>query len=485
MPKIKLQNKVNGCRRGMSILEILVAVGLILLICVPTIQIVYSLQSKYISEIVQNEPISISQKYSNPNFQSILAQTYHGDGSIRTVFKKGGMREVDIIAQDRIFNRNICPDFTKINIHNISPKLYLYSSSDLNIPESVFLTGLSFVGNSLLASADSASTTLPDVYSFTVDTLIYSSTSPFTKPALYTDNSLKPNLSMTMSENTGPGASYIQSSGMRVIVSNTGVKNQASVFKVLLDTDSSADRSIVNGISKAFDLIIPGSNSSTTPITKVILYAHGKIFLGTEKSVLPEISVFNAYTGQFEQSIEVGYGINDMLIVDDLLIVAGPRDPEIEVFSISTMSKVGEYDLPSGSGNAKVLNIFGDNLYVGRTKGGDEFTVLKISRQNQSPVSPFSPIFTPVFKTKIKWSIDSILKSDEYTMLFTADDYFEFQIFERTGDGVDITNAEHVLRYKMDLPDRVSNVACMKNAVWMTFKNTDGSNPYKLGVLVF
>ena len=43
---------------------------------------------------------------------------------------------------------------------------------------------------------------------------------------------------MTMSENTGPGASYIQSSGMRVIVSNTGVKNQASVFKVLLDTDS-------------------------------------------------------------------------------------------------------------------------------------------------------------------------------------------------------------------------------------------------------
>ena len=48
MPKIKLQNKVNGCMRGISILEILVAVGFILLICVPTIQIVYSLQSKYI-----------------------------------------------------------------------------------------------------------------------------------------------------------------------------------------------------------------------------------------------------------------------------------------------------------------------------------------------------------------------------------------------------------------------------------------------------
>ena len=106
MPKIKLQNKVNGCMRGISILEILVAVGLILLICVPTIQIVYSLQSKYISDIVQNEPISISQKYSKPNFQSILAETYHGDGSIRTVFKRGGMREVDIVAQDRIFNRN-------------------------------------------------------------------------------------------------------------------------------------------------------------------------------------------------------------------------------------------------------------------------------------------------------------------------------------------------------------------------------------------
>ena len=44
--------------------------GLILLICVPTIQIVYSLQSKYISDIVQNEPISISQNIATLIFKA-------------------------------------------------------------------------------------------------------------------------------------------------------------------------------------------------------------------------------------------------------------------------------------------------------------------------------------------------------------------------------------------------------------------------------
>lgn len=489
----------EGYDAGMSILEILIAVGLISFVCIPSIQIIHSLQSTYIVGIVEDRP-----------FKNVTGVKYHKDGGMRTAFKKGGMRETHDISQGGafggVFNRNTCSDFYQDFDKSITPTLHLYTSDELEISSSILLTGLSFVGNSLLVSTDSASTSLPDLYAFNIDIPIYSSKSPFSasSPGSGDTQSIlpKPILSMSQSEDTGPGISQIQSRGTYIFTSNTGVKNQANVFKVNLVVsnatpedavmDNVVGGNTVDSITKTLDLVIPGSNSSTTPITKTIVYADGKVFVGTEKSVFPEISIFNAQTGQLERSIEIGYGVNDMLLANDLLIVAGPRDPEIEVFSVLTLQKVGEYDLPGGSGNAKVLNLFGDYLHVGRTKGGDEFVILKLHRQDSDLVSSFVPMFTPVFNYKVKWSVDSILKSEQYSMLFTADEYFEFQLFENLQDthlsfGVGEVDAhlENNLLYKVDLPGRVSSAVCMKNSIWMTFRNTDGTNPYRLGVLVF
>jgi len=484
---------------GMSILEILIAIGVISFICIPSIQIIHSLQSTYILDIVEDLPS-----------KNVMSVKYHKDGGVRTAFKKGGMRETHDVSQDGalggVFNGNTCSDFYQDFDKSNTPTLHLYTSDELGISSFTLLTGLSFVGNSLLVSADSASTSLPDLYTFNIDIPIYSSKTPFSASSPESGDtqsmSPKPVLSMSLAEDTGPGISQIQSHSVYIFTSNTGVKNQANILKVNLAfsnstpenavTDNVVDGNIVDSISKALDLVIPGSNSSTTPITKTIVYADGKVFVGTEKSVFPEISIFNAQTGQLERSIEIGYGVNDMLLANDLLIVAGPRDPEIEVFSVVTLQKVGEYDLPGGSGNAKVLNLFGDYLHVGRTKGGDEFVILKLHRRDSNLVFSFVPMFTPVFNYKVKWSVDSILKSEQYSMLFTADEYFEFQLFENLQDihlsfGVGDVEAylENNLLYKVDLPDRVSSAVCMKNSIWMTFRNTDGTNSYRLGVLVF
>lgn len=452
--------------RGMSLLEILVAIGIVALISIPAIQVIYSLRTDYITEIVQDTPILFDAKGETVKSQEILSSTYHIDGSIYSISKRGGMKEIYNMVQRGVFNRNICSDLNYTYDKNTQPTLYLYTADELKISSTTLLTGISLVGNSLLISADSASTSQPDIYAFTTS-LIKTMT--------------KPTLAIALAEDTGPGISQIQSRGTYIFTSNTGVRNQANIFRIGIEQDAERGN-VVSTVSKKIDLVLPGSNSSTTPITKIILYANGKVFVGTEKSVLPEITIFNAKTGQVEHSIETGYGVNDMLVVHDLLVVAGPRDPEIEVFSLSTLQKVGEYDLPGGSGNAKVLTLFGDYVYVGRTKGGNEFTVLRMLRQNTNPMSRFVPLFVPVFSYKIRWSIDSILKSQKYTMLFTADEYSEFQLFESSGNTE--TSQEHTLLLKVDLPDRVSGAVCTKDGIWMTFKNTDGTNPYRLGMLV-
>lgn len=211
------------------------------------------------------------------------------------------------------------------------------------------------------------------------------------------------------------------------------------------------------------------------------MYANGRVYVGTEKSVLPEIFIFNAKNGTVEGSIETDYGINDLLILNDMLIVAGPRDPEIEIFSLTTFQKIGAYDLAGGSGNAKVLNIFGDDLYVGRTKGGNELEILTIQRSEERPLSLFTHILEPIFNKKISWSVDKILKYEDILMLFTANEYQEFEMF----NVVDNISFSLNSTYKIDLPDRVSDAVCFKNSIWMTYKNIDNANPFKLGSLVF
>mgnify|MGYP006354498647 CR=1 FL=1 len=453
--------------KGMSILEILIVVGIVSLVCVPSIQVIYSLHSNYILDIVSGDT---GHQISQRSGQNILDVSYHGDGNIRSLFKKGGMWDVQSVGNKQ--SQQKCTDFTISNqSSHIPPVVHLYTSDELDLGTSTKLTDIAFVGDGVFISADSASTSLPDIYTYGVHNFLYTTS--------------KPTLTVLSAENTGPGISRIQSVGAYLLMANTGVKSQVSVSR------------IAGGVSPRIDFTIPGSNSSTTPITKTILYTDGKIIVGTEKSVLPEIFIFDIYTGQTLGSIETGYGVNDMLVVNDLLVVAGPRDPEIQVFDTRTFAKVGEYDLAGGSGNAKVLNIFGDQLYVGRTKGGNEFEVLNFERINSNPISSFAPKFSPAFNQKIQWSIDALLKHEEYSMLFTADEYGEFQLYkdalDNRNNGIDAidsgSNVGAVLQYKVDLPDRVSSAVCFKNSIWMTFKSantdTESASPYRLGVLVF
>jgi hypothetical protein len=300
---------------------------------------------------------------------------------------------------------------------------------------------------------------------YTIAPNIYSTSSIFTDAYGVVT---KPTLVQVQSKDTGPGVSSVQSRGTHIISANTGVKSQVDILDNIFENQTS--------------YVIPGSNSSTTPLTKVALYASNTLIVGTEKSVLPEIVFFDISNGQVIHTIETGYGINDMILLDNLLIVAGPRDPEIEIFDVGTSvgngsntdngifgQKVGEYDLLGGSGNAKVLSLFGDFLYVARTKGGNEFVILDMERVISATPTAQAISFKEITNKKIGWSVDSLLNFEQYILLFTADEYKEFQLYK-----ISDIDQQLSLQSVVDLPARVTGSMCFKNTVWATLRDPEG-----------
>ncbi|MBP9818779.1 MAG: hypothetical protein KBC87_02285 [Candidatus Pacebacteria bacterium] len=476
-------------KAGLSILEILVGIAIVSFVFIPAIQVIYSIQPRYIQNIVNGEsPDTLAS--TSGNIFSIKA---HDGGDLRTIYRRGGIWNAYSTSHE-IFTRQSCLDFHQSTSTSTTPQVYLYTHAELGLSTSTKLTGVSIVGNNVFLSTDSASTTEPDIYMYSTNANLYAS---HVSPA-FEGNNPKPVLTALKSKDTGPGVSSTQTRGTYIVTANTGVKSQIDILKVFnasgIGANSTTSATSTNSMSEwtQRSLVIPGSNSSTTPLTKTILYADDQIIVGTEKSVLPEIMMFDSKTGQVRASIETGYGINDMVIKDGLLIVAGPRDPEIEVFDIQDPAhlqnpqKVGQFDLPGGSGNAKTLTVFGDSLYVGRTKGGDEFVVLRMDEDNgvssyaasTASSSTRTLEFTQIFKKKIQWSIDALLKYDVYTILLTADEYSEFQLYK--DEGINPT-----LSVSLDLPSRVSSAMCFKNSIWITFRDVDSqAQPYVLGVVV-
>lgn len=462
---------------GLSILEVLIAVAIVSFVFIPVIEILYSIQPKSILDILSGSSLNIKEiLFSNSESVDFTAKKQSFErGDLMVVQSKGGVWKPYTLS-NTLFTRQSCTDFSLSRPTSTLAQLYIYTKEELGISTTTVLTGAAIIGQKLYLSGNSSSTTEPDMFSYNINLNLYNATNIF-RDALNI-NTIRPALSLIQTKDTGPGISSLQVKGTNIITSNTSVKSQADI----LDQD----------FLKKVSYTIPGSNSNTTPLTKVVLYTNKFLIVGTEKSILPEVHVFDIKTGQVLYSIETGYGINDLVLYGNFLIVAGPRDPEIEVFYITkdfenehfkndsnvddsynfmSGQKISQYDLPGGSGNAKTLAVFGDNLYVGRTKGGNELTVLSMINSQRSIT------FKDFTNKKIGWSIDSMLNFEKYTLVFSADEYKEFQLYELNNMG------NFLMRLALDLPARVNSALCFKNTIWVTFKDLENMDIRQSGSL--
>ncbi len=323
-----------------------------------------------------------------------------------------------------------------------------YTSIQLDVPERNAFSAVAAQGHYLYVATNSSSTTDPDIHVVDIANI--------RAPVLVS------------SLQTGPGLNSIQVAGSTAYVGNTSSLTQVQAVDI---TNSTRPQ-----LKWSFG--VPGANSSTSPITKSLYYYAGYIVLGVEKTVLPELYIIDIHTSapKVIDSMEMGTSINALAALRNNVFLLSPADLEIQVYDISTGKFVarGSYDAEGHLGNGKRIDVFNNELYFGRTVGGEELQVLTYSMAESSTsttttstTSPSGEVaIQPRVLTKLKSSVDSVLGTKDTLFVLSADPSKEFQVWKKAknaeGQIVGLQSTQ-----SFDLPARASMIACHNEYVFV------------------
>ncbi len=423
---------------GMSLVEILLAVALSAVFVFPMLGFLQSIQPGFIEKrlgfIWSDDP---------------LHETVHVyDKFLNSSRKELGQEKLPALSQIVLYNArgvNSCRDFDPVGA-----TVKIIQSSDIHMSSTSIPTQIKALGNELLLAVNSSSTTEPDLMIFEAsnDKLTYKSSIDF-----------------------GPGAIDMNIQGYYAYIANMSVLSQAK------SVDLSGNTKAVK-----MNFLIPGSNSTTTPISKKIVGYKNLLIVGTEKSLLPEIAVFDASMGKYIAYIDTEYGINSLMARNDKLIVLGPSNPEMEIYDLMPaledniqtprkLEKIHEYDAVGGSGNGRSMDVLGDFLVFGRTKGGEELQLLSVPIFEPKGVSTTSSTTKILASKKINASVDAVIADAENILVFAFDAVRELQIYQQKNSvlfgGVGL---EKIAEF--DLPNRVAGAVCINKSLFVAIKDS-------------
>ncbi len=411
----------------MSIVELILAFALVAMIMTPMIALLYSV-------LPENIILSLGLL---PNHEEANKKWYDKSILLNTYTQSHGF--IDQKAQIQ----NTC-NLSSINMSNFKKNIDSIfatpvDSLPIDIGTSNTPTGISKLGDKFVVSLNSSSTTDPDL--------------------LMSDFS-----SEWSTIDTGPGLVDMHIDGFDAYVANTSIHSHAQAL------DLSAN---VSSVLKNYTF--SNSSSSTTPIAKKVLKYKNLLIVGTEKSLLPEVVVFDVSSGKILADIDTNYGINNLYIKDGLLFVLSPLDPEIEVYSlepiVTPLQKVGEYDAPNASGNARSLDFVGDNIFFTRSKGGEELSVLSIKNNPNANTASTSIEMSKVFGYKVGASVDTVIGDLDYVIAFTSDPARSAMLFEV--DKKDLMGNPTSFKFfkSLSLPARVAGFVCKDNTIYLALKS--------------
>ncbi len=195
---------------------------------------------------------------------------------------------------------------------------------------------------------------------------------------------------VTVSEDTASQTTY-------AYVAAAGTTKQLQVI------DVSTNLPIV----KPNSLTVTGGSAGNS-----IFYKNGYIYLGLKSSTTgPEFHIIDVHkptsslseVGHWPENGSLGHDINSIFVSGRYAYLATPDSRNLIVLNISNVSAptlAGSYD-DGGSNNGKSIFAVGDTLYLGRTEGGTELSVL-----NESDPTVTPPVFDS--DSTINKSIDGI-----------------------------------------------------------------------------
>ncbi len=304
-------------------------------------------------------------------------------------------------------------------------------------------TAVGILDDNIVLTTNSSSITLDDIFVF--------------KPDAVSGDTLTDISSL----NIGPGIADMSIAGRTAYVANTSVQSQA----IAIDLHDPSRPTIKRTFT------FPGSNSATSPISKRVIVYGSNIIIGTEKSTLPEIEIFNIDTGALLSTINTEFGINRLFAAGNKLIVLGPTDPELNVYDMTplllpslplpqTLTKSAYYDAPGGSGNGRSADIAGDRIIFGRSKGGNELEVMKSVTEVQEEINTY----------KLSASVDNVITDTDQTLVFTSDSSRELQVFENEKDASgNVTALNKVAEF--NLPARTADAVCVGDKLYVALQS--------------
>lgn len=262
-----------------------------------------------------------------------------------------------------------------------------------------------------------------------------------------------------------------------------GVNNLVLNSKFLVATERSHLTPIWKGDSKVLvEKILEGADiagaslvtiSSTTidntfPLS--LYLSGGKVAVGSEKNSGREAFVIDVGSGAGDYGAEIGAGVNDLLLKDNLLYIASPKNPELEIYDISSTTAFTPryfFDAEGSSGNGKSLALQWGGIFLGRTTGNSELINLKSDYlSSRSVAAEFSEVknFNP------NESILSVtpIYGGTLLLLTTNDPTKAIMILKLSDSGA--SKYEHVLN--IPLPAVVEDHICIRNELIAVLKST-------------
>lgn len=295
-------------------------------------------------------------------------------------------------------------------------------------------SGIVVRGNYIYLTTNSASTTEPDFYVISIKE--------------------KNNPKIISKLDTGPGLVSISVAGYMAYVANTSINSQAQAIDI-----SNPYSPVLKWSFKA-----PESQGTSTVLGKSIVSDGSRIFLGTTKNVGSELFSLSSDTGELQGQREINAGVNGLYFDAINLYVTTPVDPELMVFDVSTSSTfnlISQYDAPGGSGNGKSIELFNDNIFMGRTLGGKELSWLSYLNTNLD-APPMSPQIALDNEQKIGATVDGIISSNNTLYIITGHAQKELQVWKK-----DVYTKTLSPSQTIDLPSRAVGIGCSENYLYV------------------
>jgi hypothetical protein len=280
----------------------------------------------------------------------------------------------------------------------------------LNIESGNPITGVTALGDFVYVSADSATSSLPDLYVLDVSDI----------------NGPK----IVSRLNTGPGIASVAAAGHYVFSANAG-----SYQMQIVDVADPVHPVLVSQ-AKLPGVVISGSAG----FGQSVHFFDNKMYIGLVKNVGFEFFVVDVSNPQLPVALgsyEIGSTVNDIDVQSARAVVVTPGQTSVFVLDVSNPAVILEIAHTSLDGwqtqGAKSVEMLGPNVSVGRTLGGfyspfPEYVLLDRDTISSTTAS-----------LKIGASIEDILAFKDYLYITTSDVAAAFQILHNSTSDIPLS----------------------------------------------